>query len=51
MREANTQRESAAMVSQSSARIIAMSQHEESLVLPNDEHNQRLVENSIRPIG
>ncbi len=33
------------MVSQSSERIIAMSQHEGSLVLPNDEHNRTLISN------
>jgi pyruvate/2-oxoglutarate dehydrogenase complex dihydrolipoamide dehydrogenase (E3) component len=33
------------MVTQPSERVIAMSQHEEGFVLPNDEHNRILAEN------
>ena len=33
------------MAMQSSEKIVVMSQHEESLVLPNDEHNRTLVGN------
>jgi hypothetical protein len=39
-------KEGATMVSQSAEeRIVVMNQHEESLVLPNDEHNRMLVSN------